>query len=88
MEFAFYFAAGVAVAATFRVITNTNPVHALLYLIVSLLAVSMTFFALGARESLTPSSQVDLKGTWSCLPAFANEETAMALRLVCIGVDF
>ncbi|MBQ56487.1 MULTISPECIES: NADH-quinone oxidoreductase subunit J [Pseudomonas] len=48
MEFAFYFAAGVAVAATFRVITNTNPVHALLYLIVSLLAVSMTFFALGA----------------------------------------
>ncbi|ARU88394.1 NADH-quinone oxidoreductase subunit J [Pseudomonas sp. M30-35] len=48
MEFAFYFAAGIAVAATFRVITGTNPVHALLYLIVSLLAVSMTFFALGA----------------------------------------
>ena len=48
MEFAFYFAAGVAVVATLRVITNTNPVHALLYLIVSLLAVAMTFFALGA----------------------------------------
>ncbi len=48
MEFAFYFAAGVAVLATLRVITNTNPIHALLYLIVSLLAVSMTFFALGA----------------------------------------
>jgi NADH-quinone oxidoreductase subunit J len=48
MEFAFYFAAGVAVAATLRVITHTNPVHALLYLVVSLLAVSMTFFALGA----------------------------------------
>lgn len=48
MEFAFYFAAGVAVMATFRVITNTNPVHALLYLIVSLLAVSMLFFSLGA----------------------------------------
>lgn len=48
MEFAFYFAAGVAVASTLRVITNTNPVHALLYLIVSLLAVAMTFFALGA----------------------------------------
>ena len=48
MEFAFYLAAGVAVAATFRVITHTNPVHALLYLIVSLLAVSMCFFALGA----------------------------------------
>ena len=48
MGFAFYFASGVAVVATLRVITNTNPVHALLYLIISLLAVSMTFFALGA----------------------------------------
>jgi len=48
VEFAFYFSAGVAVLATFRVITNTNPVHALLYLIISLLAVSMVFFALGA----------------------------------------
>ena len=48
MEFAFYFAAGVAVVATLRVITNTNPVHALLYLIVSLLAVSRCFFSLGA----------------------------------------
>ncbi|MBQ1556836.1 MAG: NADH-quinone oxidoreductase subunit J, partial [Pseudomonas sp.] len=37
MEFAFYFSAGVAVAATVGVVTNTNPVHALLYLIVSLL---------------------------------------------------
>ena len=48
MEFAFYFAAGVAVASTVRVVTHTNPVHALLYLIISLLAVAMTFFALGA----------------------------------------
>lgn len=48
MEFAFYLAAGVAVASTVRVITGSNPVHALLYLIVSLLAVAMTFFALGA----------------------------------------
>ncbi|OHC37934.1 MAG: NADH dehydrogenase [Pseudomonadales bacterium RIFCSPLOWO2_02_FULL_63_210] len=48
MEFAFYFAAGIAVASTLRVITSSNPVHALLYLIVSLLAVAMTFFALGA----------------------------------------
>ncbi|GLK89656.1 NADH-quinone oxidoreductase subunit J [Pseudomonas turukhanskensis] len=48
MEFAFYFASGVAVVSTLRVITNTNPVHALLYLIISLLAVSMTFFSLGA----------------------------------------
>ena len=48
MEFAFYFAAGVAVLSTLRVITNSNPVHALLYLIISLLAVSMCFFSLGA----------------------------------------
>lgn len=48
MEFAFYLAAGIAVAATVRVVTHSNPVHALLYLIVSLLAVSMCFFALGA----------------------------------------
>src|SRR3990167_1396592 len=48
MEFAFYLAAGVAVAATFRVIPASSPVHALLYLILSLLAVAMTFFALGA----------------------------------------
>lgn len=48
MEFAFYFSAGVAVVATLRVITGSNPVHALLYLITSLLAVSMCFFALGA----------------------------------------
>lgn len=48
MEFAFYFSAGVAVVSTLRVITGTNPVHALLYLIISLLAVSMCFFSLGA----------------------------------------
>ncbi len=48
MEFAFYFASGIAVVSTLRVITNTNPVHALLYLIISLIAVAMTFFALGA----------------------------------------
>ncbi|MDD0843317.1 NADH-quinone oxidoreductase subunit J [Pseudomonas sp. Gutcm_11s] len=48
MEFAFYLAAGVAVASTVMVITGTNPVHALLNLIVSLLAVASTFFALGA----------------------------------------
>ena len=48
MEFAFYFSAGVAVISTLRVITNSNPIHALLYLIISLLAVAMCFFSLGA----------------------------------------
>ncbi|SUC27524.1 NADH-quinone oxidoreductase subunit J [Providencia rustigianii] len=45
MEFTFYIAGLVAVLATLRVITNTNPVHALLYLVVSLLALSMVFFS-------------------------------------------
>ncbi|BDH45096.1 NADH-quinone oxidoreductase subunit J [Salmonella enterica subsp. enterica serovar Choleraesuis] len=48
MEFAFYICAIVAVLTTLRVITHTNPVHALLYLIVSLLAISGVFFSLGA----------------------------------------
>ncbi|SDG32868.1 NADH-quinone oxidoreductase subunit J [Pseudomonas benzenivorans] len=48
MEFAFYFAAGIAVMSTLRVVSSSNPVHALLYLIISLLAVSMVFFSLGA----------------------------------------
>ncbi len=45
---AFYIAAAIALVASVRVITNTNPVHALLYLVVSLLAVAMIFFVLGA----------------------------------------
>jgi NADH-quinone oxidoreductase subunit J len=48
MEFAFYIAALVAVLATLRTITHTNPVHALLYLIISLLAIAAVFFSLGA----------------------------------------
>lgn len=48
MTFLFYTSAFVAVIATVLVITRTNAVHALLYLIVSLLAVALIFFALGA----------------------------------------
>lgn len=48
MSFAFYSAALVAVLATLGVIAGKNPVHALLNLIVSLLAVAMIFFAIGA----------------------------------------
>jgi NADH-quinone oxidoreductase subunit J len=44
----FYFAALVAVVSTVMAISRTNPVHALLYLIVSLLAVAMVFFSIGA----------------------------------------
>lgn len=48
MQIAFYLSGLVAVLATLGVVVNPNPVHALLYLIVSLIAVAMTFFALGA----------------------------------------
>jgi NADH-quinone oxidoreductase subunit J len=48
VELAFYLAGIVAISATILAITNTNPVHALLYLIVSLLAVAMVFFSIGA----------------------------------------
>ena len=48
MEIAFYLAGFIAIIATIRVISHTNPVHALLYLIVSLLAISAVFFSLGA----------------------------------------
>mgnify|MGYP005847620775 CR=1 FL=1 len=48
MELAFYLSGLVAVLATVGVITGTSPVHAVVYLIVSLIAVAMVFFALGA----------------------------------------
>lgn len=53
MEFAFYFASGVAVVSTLRVVTGTNPVHALLYLIISLISVAMIFFS-SVRPSPVP----------------------------------
>lgn len=48
MEIVFYLSSLIAIAATLRVITHTNPVHALLYLIITLLAISAVFFSLGA----------------------------------------
>ena len=45
---AFYVAGAVAVVSTVLVITCARAVHALLYLIVSLLAVAVIFFTLGA----------------------------------------
>jgi len=44
----FYIAAAVAIIATLMAITRTNTVHALLYMILSLLAVSVVFFVIGA----------------------------------------
>ena len=48
MNILFYITALIAVMATIRMITGTNAVHSLLYLIVSLLSVSVIFFLLGA----------------------------------------
>ncbi len=48
MEFTFYLAAAVAIASTIMVIVELSAMHALLYLIVSLLAVAVAFYVLGA----------------------------------------
>ena len=48
MELIFYIAGAVAIISTVLMLTRLNLVHALLYLIVSLLAVAVEFFVLGA----------------------------------------
>ncbi|MFT2009844.1 NADH-quinone oxidoreductase subunit J [Pontibacter sp. 13R65] len=48
METTFYIAGAVAVIATLLVIMSFNLIHALLYLVVSFLAVAVVFFTLGA----------------------------------------
>jgi NADH-quinone oxidoreductase subunit J len=48
MSLLFYIASLIAILATTMVITRYHPVHALLYLVVSFLAVAMVFLSLGA----------------------------------------
>src|SRR5215469_13000981 len=48
MELTFYIAGAVAVISTVVMLTRLNLVHALLYMIVSLLGVAVDFFVLGA----------------------------------------
>jgi NADH-quinone oxidoreductase subunit J len=48
MEITFYITAVIAVIATLMVILNHNLIHALLYLVVSFLAVAVVFYLLGA----------------------------------------
>ena len=48
MEVLFYLAAVVALTATALALTRANAAHALIYLIVSLLAVAVLFFLMGA----------------------------------------
>jgi NADH-quinone oxidoreductase subunit J len=49
MTLIFHIAAIVAIISTVLVITQTNAVHALLYLVVSLLSIAVIFFVLGAH---------------------------------------
>jgi NADH-quinone oxidoreductase subunit J len=48
MTVLFYIAGSIAILATFMVIGGRNPIHALLYFIVSLLSVALIFYLLGA----------------------------------------
>jgi NADH-quinone oxidoreductase subunit J len=48
LELLFYISSAVAIAATIMVITRYKPIHALLYLVVSFMAVGMIFLSLGA----------------------------------------
>ena len=53
MELTFYVAGAVAVISTILMLTRVNLVHSLLYMIVSLLAVAVDFFVLGAPFART-----------------------------------
>ncbi|QDP00859.1 NADH-quinone oxidoreductase subunit J [Thalassotalea sp. PS06] len=48
LEWIFYLAAAIAFIASIKVVTGENAIHALLYLVVSLLAVALCFYLLGA----------------------------------------
>lgn len=48
MELTFYIASVIAVLSTIMVITRYNMVHALIYLIISFLAIAIVLFVLGA----------------------------------------
>lgn len=48
MPILFYISSLVAILATIMVITRYHPIHALLYLIVSFMAIAVTFLSMGA----------------------------------------
>lgn len=48
MHIVFYLSAIIAIVATVLMISRLNAIHALLYLVVSLIAVAIVFFVLGA----------------------------------------
>src|SRR5947209_8895551 len=48
MSLLFYISSAIAIIATLMVITRYQPIHALLYLVVSFMALALTFLSLGA----------------------------------------
>ena len=48
MESLFYIAGAVALFSTLQALSRSNATHALIYLIISLLAIAVVFFLLGA----------------------------------------
>ena len=58
VEIPFYLAAVVAIVASLKVITRQNPIHALLYLVVSLLAVAVCFYLMGAPLAAAPGNRL------------------------------
>ncbi|WP_284246568.1 NADH-quinone oxidoreductase subunit J [Thalassotalea insulae] len=48
LEILFYLAGLIAIVASIKVVTHKNTVHALLYLVVSMLAVAICFYLMGA----------------------------------------
>jgi len=48
LELMFYFSGLLAIVASLKVVTRKNTVHALLYLVMSLLAVAVCFYLMGA----------------------------------------
>lgn len=67
MEFAFYLCGIIAILATLRVITHSNPIHALLYLIVSLLAIAGVFSLLALTLPEHWKSSSTRGRSWCCL---------------------
>ena len=67
MEVAFYIAGAVAIISTVLTITRLNAVHALLYLIISLLAVAVVFYTMGAPLVAALEVIIYAEPSWFCL---------------------
>ena len=76
MTLVFHIAAIVAIVSTVLVITQTNAVHALLYLVVSLLSVAVIFFVLGAHFVIIYSGAIMVLFIFVVMMLNINKESA------------